>query len=334
MSLKREQRELYYISFLQFIGPILVILGHSTNGLEVEGLWYVFSKKWIYIFHMPLFFFISGYLLNYNNWYCRDGYKSFLHRKFIRLLVPYLVWNFVFLFPKYIFQNFISDSISFNNEFLLMVFFKPRQMILGHTWYLFAAFLVYLLSPIWKKAFALKSSRILLLVIGIALYIIPINTEILCLNDLHKDLLFFWLGCYIANIDFKQFTSYCTRFFYANIVIAIITSILAIQLDYQIIKCISCMFILISLISIPLKYKVHNKRIIALSKNSFALYIMHWPVMLFTRIILNQVVKVPTWVTVIAMIVLGYLIPTIVVIILRKMKPCRIKEVLRVIVGV
>ena len=51
------------ISFLQVLGPILVILGHSANGLTVSAGWYAFTKEWIYLFHMPLFFLISGYLL-------------------------------------------------------------------------------------------------------------------------------------------------------------------------------------------------------------------------------------------------------------------------------
>lgn len=44
------------ISFLQVLGPILVILGHSANGLTVSAGWYAFTKEWIYLFHMPLFF--------------------------------------------------------------------------------------------------------------------------------------------------------------------------------------------------------------------------------------------------------------------------------------
>ena len=49
------------VSFLQAFGIILVVIGHSYYG-NTEGLW---TYAWIYSFHMPLFMFISGYLLQY-----------------------------------------------------------------------------------------------------------------------------------------------------------------------------------------------------------------------------------------------------------------------------
>lgn len=55
--------QLSHVSFLQTFGILLVVLGHS---------FYRFSAdypviRWIYGFHMPLFFFISGYLLRYTH---------------------------------------------------------------------------------------------------------------------------------------------------------------------------------------------------------------------------------------------------------------------------
>lgn len=58
---KKNRSRLFYISFLQVIGPLLVILGHSTNGMPQNDILQVF-KSWIYTFHMPLF---SLYLVIY-----------------------------------------------------------------------------------------------------------------------------------------------------------------------------------------------------------------------------------------------------------------------------
>ena len=48
-----------YISFLQAFGILLVAVGHAfpTDGHDA-GLY-----RWIYSFHMPLWIFLSGYLL-------------------------------------------------------------------------------------------------------------------------------------------------------------------------------------------------------------------------------------------------------------------------------
>lgn len=48
------------ISFLQTFGIILVVLGHT----EKTGTSF-FIRDLIYSFHMPLFIFISGYLLKF-----------------------------------------------------------------------------------------------------------------------------------------------------------------------------------------------------------------------------------------------------------------------------
>lgn len=51
----RERK--YWIDYLKAIAIYLVILGHLPDELHI---------KWgIYLFHMPLFFIISGYCTNH-----------------------------------------------------------------------------------------------------------------------------------------------------------------------------------------------------------------------------------------------------------------------------
>ena len=54
---------LVFIDNAKGIGIILMILGHIPNMPE-------FFHSWIYSFHMPLFFFISGYLFNEKKYFC------------------------------------------------------------------------------------------------------------------------------------------------------------------------------------------------------------------------------------------------------------------------
>ena len=54
-------KQLCDILFLQTFGIILVVLGHSFYQFPSDTPFI----RWIYGFHMPLFFFISGYLLKY-----------------------------------------------------------------------------------------------------------------------------------------------------------------------------------------------------------------------------------------------------------------------------
>lgn len=69
---KLTKTRLDYIDVTRGIGIILVVLGHLNPGEGVE--------RWIYSFHMPLFFVISGLL-------CRD-----MPVKWKKRLFPYVKW--------------------------------------------------------------------------------------------------------------------------------------------------------------------------------------------------------------------------------------------------
>ena len=78
-----------WIDHARAIGICLVVLGHTAGLPE-------FAMQLIYSFHMPLFFFISGYLL-------KDSYldlplKDFLKRLSYKLVVPYICFWIVSYF--------------------------------------------------------------------------------------------------------------------------------------------------------------------------------------------------------------------------------------------
>lgn len=58
----RMNKENLLISFLQAWGILLVVIGHSFYNSPDNA-----ACVWIYTFHMPLFIFISGYLLRYSS---------------------------------------------------------------------------------------------------------------------------------------------------------------------------------------------------------------------------------------------------------------------------
>lgn len=66
-----------YIDVAKGVGILLVILGHSIVGD-------VFLKNVIYSFHMPFFFMLSGYFLNFER-----SVKSNAQKSFRMLLIPY-----------------------------------------------------------------------------------------------------------------------------------------------------------------------------------------------------------------------------------------------------
>ena len=120
------------IDIARGIGTLLVTLGHSMYINK-------YFKEWIYSFHMPLFFFISGYLFNYDKY--KDNYKLFLKKKIKSFIIPYIllalfIWFILFLFDyKFILteeakNRFIGIFIGFRLSkyyfclwFVLVLFF-------------------------------------------------------------------------------------------------------------------------------------------------------------------------------------------------------------------
>lgn len=333
-----KKKEIQYISFLQFIGPIFVILGHSLNGMSIEtGPWWMLTKDWIYIFHMPLFFMVSGYLLSHSDWMKGNSYGNFIKKKFLRLIVPYLFWNILFFVPKLLLQSFLADSVEMSASYIIRIYLSPRQNIWGHTWFLVGLFLVYLLTPLWEKLFTIFKGKnvIWIFAIGTFLYILPIGTEFLCLNDLHKDLLFFWLGCNLGMLPYERLSKMVKDRCALLGVLSVVTSAAALLVDdITWFNFIPCTCILLFLLSIGMNLEGKLGGIFALARNSFGIYIMHWPVMLCCRVLLYQILGLNRVLTIIIMVILGYLVPNVVVWMLRKIKLGKLNIVLKYLVGV
>ena len=76
-----------WVDFAKGLAMILVVLGHTICDNDL--------KKFIFVFHMPFFFIMAGYLLNLEKWGGAENYKKFSAKLFKRLLLPYYLANFL-----------------------------------------------------------------------------------------------------------------------------------------------------------------------------------------------------------------------------------------------
>jgi len=83
-------KRIEYIDIARGIGILLVVLGHNDFGYISP-----FGYKVIYSFHMPLFFFLSGYFLN-----ASIPFFEFFKKRFNSLLKPYLFTIFIIYFTS------------------------------------------------------------------------------------------------------------------------------------------------------------------------------------------------------------------------------------------
>lgn len=76
-----ENKRLSWLDSLRGFGIILITLGHLGC--------FELLERYIYSFHVPLFFFISGYLYRSN----ALPLPTFIKKKTLSILVPFLVWT-------------------------------------------------------------------------------------------------------------------------------------------------------------------------------------------------------------------------------------------------
>lgn len=83
-------RRMDWVDISKGITIILMVVGHTRIP--------TFLTAWIYSFHMPFFFFISGMLTNWNT-----DFRSFAKKKSVSLLIPFFIYSAVnlLLYPIY-----------------------------------------------------------------------------------------------------------------------------------------------------------------------------------------------------------------------------------------
>ncbi len=148
------KRYLSEILFIQMVATYLVIFGHSYPFTIDIPAWLDQVLLFIYSFHMPLFVWVSGYLLVYTQQIDRYSASCFVRKRFLKLLIPYFVLSLIAILPKYALQPFLNDTVSLDCYSLLRIFFVPRENVWGHFWFLPMIFALGVMGFVLDKLFS------------------------------------------------------------------------------------------------------------------------------------------------------------------------------------
>lgn len=212
----KKKKKLYYLDITKGFGILLVVCGHIFEGSSFS--------KWIYSFHIPLFFIISGFLLKYND-YKEESFKEFAKKRIMSLAIPYIFFSLINIILKYI---FLEVKI---NEFI----YDLLRVIVGQSifamWFLPALFiseiLFFILNKYLKKRYVFIIICILMS-LGFLIHYIKYNIIMLVFAREFIALGFICLGYYtfesINNIKLS----------YLSILIIIIINIIISQINTSI----------------------------------------------------------------------------------------------------
>ena len=127
-----------WLTYAKSIGIILVVYGHVARGLYSAGIFtnvyiYQITDRVIYSFHMPLFFFLSGFLFvtSYNK-----RRNKIILNKIDTLVYPYILWSFFQGGIEASLSNYTNNNINFYDVFSLWI---P----IAQFWFLYALFLIF-----------------------------------------------------------------------------------------------------------------------------------------------------------------------------------------------
>lgn len=190
------------VSIAKALGIILMVMGHAGCP--------EYLHDFIYLFHMPLFFFLSAYF--FRDAKVVESAGQYVVRKFKNLYWPYIKWSIIFLLLHNLFYQigFYDNSLTWQ-ELLVNVKCSVRGMwqgerMLGAYWFLISLFWESLLFGliIWIKH--KTKSRYLDLIAVILLFLVGYYAPIdLLINREMVILPIFYLGYWAGNhkMDFS-----------------------------------------------------------------------------------------------------------------------------------
>lgn len=149
MPMKQRNKQM---DVLLCLGIVLVILGHvGANSWKTKLFdWFV-----IYSFHMPLFFFISGYFYRPER---EKEYGKSVLRMVEKFVVPYYAWNLVYAVIAFALKD--AELVRFNlDKSILNFIITPwttgdQYQLNSPAWFLLTLFLVELAYITLHKFFA------------------------------------------------------------------------------------------------------------------------------------------------------------------------------------
>jgi fucose 4-O-acetylase-like acetyltransferase len=312
--MKSHKVYLNNITLLNSFAIVLVVLGHVFDRIQQYNDSILFMNKVVHSFHMPLFFFLSGFLFIHTNCEKRHEYFSLIYKKIRRLLIPYLFFSTVFFFINYFIKIIYPRLDVRPNEFNAETYFHgliyPWENVINTYWFLPTLMVIFLIAPILLKVI---NSNIKMLIVIVSLLIVALHifnpaSRILIfnINGVVHYLIYFWLGCLGYKIRglYDKLNGYT---FIISMAVLIFLNCLFINL-----------YLIVALVGIMMSFsfiKIYCDKkwrfINDLNEKSYQIYLIHGPIIAYTFNFLN-IFRVNKYIISVFSFILGIGIPILV----------------------
>lgn len=195
-----ENKRIVWVDYLKAFTCLLVVIGHLLQSLQKAGIpqnlqLTNFIIYYIYLFHMPLFMCISGFLYSKKKLEetSFSGYIKFEKRKLIDLMIPYIVFYLIYLGINILFSKDVNTPKG-KNEFVGML-----NNPMSPYWFLYALMSIFLITPLLEKIFKENKRKVLVFYIILKIISIFYQPNIYLIKSISTYGIYFYFGCFIRE---------------------------------------------------------------------------------------------------------------------------------------
>ena len=191
---KVRSERIGWVDHAKGIGIFLVVLGHVLYGMVHASLpvprYTEYACNWIYGFHIPLFFVLSGLFVARS---MHKGVKRFLFDKLRVIAYCYVLWAILHGTLQIAASSYTNYHLTWS--FLLRMWFEP----FGVYWFLYVLFFIHLLFAI-LHCMGFRKGGMLVLAVILSAVVTTCGAEISSpLDQIGYYFLFFAFGAWTAE---------------------------------------------------------------------------------------------------------------------------------------
>lgn len=192
-----------WLTILRGWAVLLIVIYHVpiSQSTQEGGFTFITSEfNRFFAFRVPLFIFISGFLLHQTRINRNAGFVPLLKERFPRILYPYLFITISLFVIKGLLPGIFKQETDFSLTGLTDVFLFPVRNPLITLWFLNAIFWFYLSYPLIRLSLKKPAYTILLLALAIALHLlVPGDIQLLDISALTRLFVFFYAGVLFSS---------------------------------------------------------------------------------------------------------------------------------------
>ncbi len=210
---KEKRERLVDVDHVKAIAIILVVYGHVVAREGPKGIsWYMPSKEVLYLFHMPLFMFVTGLVFGYTYrpFSSVNEYFAFVTKRVGRIFPAYLILAGLIFLGKVLATRVMHvDNAPANLSDIVLVITRPYDSASAFLWYVYVLAMYVVAVPLLMRLF--KGNVLGVVAVGAGLYFVP-RTNAFGIGQFCEFLVFFATGIWTVSV-LPQLRALSTKYF-------------------------------------------------------------------------------------------------------------------------